>query len=348
MKQKINSLLLTWACWPLLAAAQGGMPPAPVSVAPATLAPIQSRIQVPATVYSKHDAKLASEIAGRLLQVLEPGSHVARGEVVARVDSRPLVLRGAELEANIQRVQAQRVFLVGEVQRLGKLAKKNNAAERELAQARSDAAVAKANLAAAKAQLAQLHDQIERASLRAPFDAVVAERFKQAGERVGVDDDVVRLVNLATLEVVARAPLRYLGFVSTGMALAVGDGEQTRSLPLSRLITAGDEDSHLFTLRLDLPEGHWAVGQALRLSVPTSPLRRVLTVPRDALVLRAQETFIYRVGPDNTAQRIPVTPGIGSGDLIEVRGQLAPGDRIIIRGNERLRAGAPVKVLNAG
>jgi len=347
MKSNTLFFLLAWAgCSAVLA--QDGMPPSPVTVAPAALVPIQSLIEVPATVYSKNDAKIASEVAGRLLEVLEPGTHVQKGDRVALIDSKPLALRGAELKANIQRVQAQLHFQQGEVKRLANLAKKNNAAERELSQARSDLAVAKADLAAARAQWAQLQDQIERATLRAPFAAVVAQRFKQAGERVGVDDDIVRLVDVSTLEVVARVPLRYLAFVSKGMALRVGGADASEALALTRLITAGDDTSHQFEMHLDLPVGRWPVGEPLRLSVPTSVLRRVLTVPRDALVLRAEKTFLYRVGADNTAERIPVIPGIGSGNRVEVEGALAPGDRVIIRGNERLRPGATVRILDAG
>ena len=37
--------------------------------------------------------------------------------------------------------------------------------------------------------------------------------------------------------------------------------------------------------------------------------------------------------------------GIASGDLVEVTGKLDPGDKVVIRGSERLRPGQPVNII---
>jgi len=67
-------------------------------------------------------------------------------------------------------------------------------------------------------------------------------------------------------------------------------------------------------------------------------------VQRDALVLRHTGTYIFRVNTEDMAEKINVTTGIASGSLIEVRGDVKAGDRIVIRGGERLRPGAPVQI----
>jgi len=41
---------------------------------------------------------------------------------------------------------------------------------------------------------------------------------------------------------------------------------------------------------------------------------------------------------------VKVTTGIGSGDSIEVAGALSAGDRVVIRGNERLQPGQTVNI----
>jgi multidrug efflux pump subunit AcrA (membrane-fusion protein) len=67
-------------------------------------------------------------------------------------------------------------------------------------------------------------------------------------------------------------------------------------------------------------------------------------VPRDALVLRRDGVSIFRVDGNNLAEQVSVTTGIAEGDYIEVSGGIMPGDRVIIRGSERLRSGQAVKI----
>ena len=72
--------------------------------------------------------------------------------------------------------------------------------------------------------------------------------------------------------------------------------------------------------------------------------REVLTVPRDALVLRPEGQSIFIVDAENVAQKVPVTVGIGHGEHVEILGTVSPGDRVVIRGNERLQPGQPVSI----
>jgi len=70
-------------------------------------------------------------------------------------------------------------------------------------------------------------------------------------------------------------------------------------------------------------------------------------VPRDALVLRPEGQSVFIIDANNQAQQIPVTTGLGSGDQIEVLGAVSPGDRVVIRGNERLQPGQTVGILDS-
>jgi multidrug efflux pump subunit AcrA (membrane-fusion protein) len=80
----------------------------------------------------------------------------------------------------------------------------------------------------------------------------------------------------------------------------------------------------------------------VRIAIPTAESRPALVIPRDALVLRRDGTTIFRILDDNTAERIIVETGLAEGDFIEVIGAVQPGDAIVIRGGERLRAGQQV------
>ena len=105
-----------------------------------------------------------------------------------------------------------------------------------------------------------------------------------------------------------------------------------------------DLRSRLYELRVEMPAGHWSVGQSVRIAVPTQRAREVLAVPRDALVVRRGSISLYKVDADKIARRVAVTTGIASGPFIEVSGDLEAGDQIIIRGGERVRPGQAVSI----
>jgi hypothetical protein len=86
------------------------------------------------------------------------------------------------------------------------------------------------------------------------------------------------------------------------------------------------------------------VGQTVKVAVPTSDSREVLTIPRDALVLRSEGQSVFVIDGKNQARKVSVKTGTGAGGEIEVLGDLAAGDRVVVRGNERLQPGQTVEI----
>ncbi len=61
------------------------------------------------------------------------------------------------------------------------------------------------------------------------------------------------------------------------------------------------------------------------MSLPASGERTAVTVPRDALVIRQNHSYVLRVTRANTVEELDVTPGAGMADVVEVRGRARPG-----------------------
>jgi RND family efflux transporter MFP subunit len=327
-----------------VAHAQGDERPALVRVAKATVQSMAPVTLVPGTVTSRDDARLAAEVAGRLVEVAEVGTRVSAGDVVARIEDTVLRLRRDELAAEVTRARARVRFLDSEEQRFAALARDNLAAATQLEQTRSDRDVARGDLRVAESRLAQLDDQLARTELRAPFGGMVVERLMMPGERVDDGSNVVRLVDPEHLEVVARAPLEYYGFVRPGLELELRSRDRVVRAPVRTVVAIGGLDTHQFELRLDLEGAAWPVGMTLRVAVPMDEVREVLAVPRDALVLRPEGVTVFVVDSNNQAQQVQVRTGVGAGDQIEVSGAISAGDTVVIRGNERLRPGQAVTV----
>lgn len=323
-----------------------GPPPALVSVTEVRSQAMAREIAVSGTVLSRHDARLAAEVAGRLEWVAEVGTVVATDEPLARLDTRFLELQLGQDEARIRRQEVNLTFLDRELERLQALTDQQITARNQLDELVSRRAMAEQELLEARLSRDQTAHRLERSTVVAPFPGQVVERLQQPGEFTQVGGPVVRLVDVGHTEVSARAPLDVAPHVEPGQEVELRDGAGRRLTTRVRtVIPVGDERSRMLEVRAELPtHDPWVVGTALRLALPASALRETVSVPRDALVLRAGATYLFKLEGDSTVERVDVETGVGSGDQIEVRGDIATGDRVVIRGGERLQPGQTVRL----
>lgn len=348
LRVPVAALLLAPFAWPAVAAAQQP-PPATVEVQQAHRQSLAAMAIAPGTVVSRNDARIASEIAGRLIEVAEVGRAVEAGEVIARIDDRTLRLQLQDDIATIRRLEANFAYLERQVARLEQLAEQNNAARDQLDESRRQLEMAQQDLVRARIARDQTEHRISLTQVQSPFPGRIVERFRQGGEFLPVGGEVVRLVDTHNIEVRARAPLSVATHLIDGMPVTVrdADGHQVEST-IRAVIPVGDERSRLIEVRVALDEGTWAIGSPLRVELPNSEPAEVVAVPRDALILRQNRTYLFKLLEDNSVEQVSVQTGIGNGDYIEVRGDVAAGDRVVVRGGERLRPGQPVQVIADG
>jgi len=325
-------------------AAAPAPPPAVVS-----LAEVESRALVPkrwvsASVHSRSDARLAAEVGGRVLQIAEVGERVIKGGLLAHVDSAALELSIREQQARIGRFEVEAEQAARQLERYRQLGASGHVSGLQLDEVQSRLESTQAQRREAEAALAQLRLQVERSSLRAPFDGVVVERFAAAGELLGAGAPLLRLVNPDDLEVRARAPVALAAQLSQGTPVDLRMGEATHALSLGTVVPVGDEVSRQLELRLPLNALELPVGSAVELALPTAQAREVLVVPRDALVLRREGSHVLRVNAEGLAERVEVVAGESDAEWIEVEGALRVGESVVVRGAERLREGQAVAI----
>lgn len=332
------------ASTPVFSAPDGKARAVPVVVETAKKQMIAPFTLYPGIVISKNDAKLAAEVEGRLIWVADVGTVVQKGDVLARIDDVLIKQQLTEEQAAVLREQAKYDFFSKEVKRMTRLIKKNNAAQSKLDQAISDRSVSKNEVKAAKARLEQASQHQKRTQLLAPYDGVVSERYKSTGEWADRGKDIVRLVDTRDLEVQVWVSVASLPFVQSDSVLKITAGSETVEGVVSVIVPIGDDHSRLFDLRVTLSGTSWQPGKTCRVMVPTASEQEVIVVPRDALVLRRDGIYVFRINKENLAERISVQTGIAAGPLIEVTGDIRQGDKVVTRGGERLRPGQPVKM----
>jgi RND family efflux transporter MFP subunit len=318
-------------------------PPVPVVVTTAKSENVATSISATGTVVSRNDARISSEVGGTLAWIAEPGTVVRRGETIARLDGARLTLALRDNAAAVKRLEAQLQLLATQRTRLQTLG------ESVVSQSQLDEAVSREQMAEQEVEQARVaRDRarldLDRATVRAPFAGIIAERVQQSGEFVASGSPLLRLVNDRELEVVARAPLGSADTVSAGAEVRLLDGEHKTAGTVRAVIPVGDERSRMVELRIALADRSLRVGAPVRVEIAPRNLKPVITVPRDAVIQRQGASYVMRVRADNTAERVAVDLGPGRNNQVQIVSTLRAGDRVIVRGGERLEPGQTVSV----
>jgi RND family efflux transporter MFP subunit len=327
-----------------LAADPPKSPPVSVEVTTARTARVAPHTWIPGSIVSRDDARIAGIVAGRVLWIAEVGQRVTAGATLARLDDTVVKLRVADLQAQVARARSQAELAQTQLERYQSLAATKIYPASQLDEARTQLEMAQHDVARLTAQLKQAQYETEQSVIRAPFAGVVTERFAQRGEYLQVGAAVVRLVNTDDVEARATAALAFAGNVKPGQVAALRVGSEERRGKVRAIVPVGDDRSRQFEIRIALTKAPWPVGTAVEVSVPTGADRTAVVVPRDAIVIRPSHSYVMRVAQNGTVERREVESGSAIEDLVEIRNGVSAGDRLVIRGAERLEPGQAITV----
>ena len=347
LKAKPAALLVAISTFVTSANAANTPPPSPVKVDKVTSMSLSATAELMGTIHSKMHVPITAGVSGRVDWVAEPGTFVQAGGELVKMDMLPLELRQAEQKAQIKRAQVNVNYLNNEVKRLAELRKTNATSQFQYDQTRSQYELALADIEIAELKLRQIDDQIARATVKAPYDGVVTERLVLAGTDVNRSDVLSKFLDTEHLEARVFIPVKYLAFLRRGNELTLANDQQMMTSPITAVIPSADPRSQTFEVRVDIPthlNSQWAAGQLVKVTVPVQQAKPTLTVHRDALILRKDGTYVVKIDADNKVVRLPVTVGKGTFERVSVTGELGDGDRVAIRGAERLSDGQSVVV----
>ncbi len=224
--------------------------------------------------------------------------------------------------------------------------------ERAQAGARKEEiAAAEARAAASRADAALAQDRLDRTTIRAPFDGVITFKHTEVGAWVAVGEELFDLEKNDRVRVRVDIPEAFYNTIPLGSEVSMTFdsvpnvdfvGQVTQKIPRAR----GRSRAFPVKVELDNLEGQLATGMLARVNLKTpNEGQKSVIVPRDALVPRGPKQILYRVQDNDdqpVAELIEVKPGRYFGEAVEVFGDLRAGDRVVIRGNERLRPGQPL------
>jgi multidrug efflux system membrane fusion protein len=345
-------------------AAKGpGLPPPPTPVVATPVLTLADQVVRPGRVEAAAQVDLRPRVTGTIERVLVgDGIQVQAGDVLIEIDARPYQAARDRAAAQVAQVDAALEQVRRELARSERIriADPRAVGEEDLERRRQAVAFAEAQRAAAAAALVQADLDLGWTRVTAPFagriDRVVVDpgTLVQAGTVV-----LTTLIQQDPAEIVValdEGEARRLELLAAAASTAVGVGligedGFPRSATVAFIGPRADAGSATVQVRARIAnaDGTLRPGQSVRVAIPQSVPRTVPVVPESAVMAMQTLRLVMVVGDDRLAQVRPVTLGRRlPGDLREVVGGLAPGERVVLHPTiPRIIPGTPVEPVDS-
>ena len=185
--------------------------------------------------------------------------------------------------------------------------------------------------------------------IAAPFDGVVTDRLVHPGALVGPPADPALLVlqQVSHLRVVVPVPEEVVGGLVPGAKVEFSVPtfpQRTFAGTIARISHALDQKTRTMPVELDTfnRDGALAPGMYPSVKWPVRSSRPALFVPKTSVVTTTERTFVVR-NQNGHAECVDVKTRATEGDLVEVIGNLRPGDLVVRRATDELRQGDVIR-----
>jgi RND family efflux transporter MFP subunit len=310
---------------------------------------IRRSVQLPGSVESLTSSVVAAETQGSVVKMeVRPGDRVEAGTPLVRLRTRWSDLQLREARGRRQEAEARLELARSKLARARDLFADEVISQQELDDAVSEHTAWEGRDSQSRAEVERLEFAVDRLIVRAPFDGVVTAKLTDLGEWVSLGGPVVEMVAMGRLEVRVEVPERYFDELQPGVIATV----HIEALPglvldgrVSAIIPSANLQARTFPIKISLPDSERRVGVGMlaRVDLPVGARFDAVIVPKDAVVRQGSRDTVLKLSGDNAIEPAPVRTGQGAGAWIVVEGPIAAGDRVITRGNERLRPGQTVE-----
>ena len=324
-----------------------------VDVARVEVADVVDRIEASGELMAVDEALIAAEVEGRVTELLrDEGDTVAEGEVILRIDPERRELENATAKAGLAEARAAQREASRDQKRVEQLHDRGAASDAQLDAAKTALEQAVSRVRASSARLGVAERALRDAEVKAPFSGLVARKHVSRGEFVRPGVPLVELVAIDPVEVEFRLAERDSERVRKGQDVDVRVAPMPDEVFRARVtMVAPTIDPATRTLRvkaeLASAGGRLRPGLFARVDLGVAQRSGVILVPETAVLQRASGPIVYVVGDEDRVARRSVETGTHRGSRVEVAVGLAPGERVVVRGNARLVDGSVVRVRTA-
>lgn len=316
------------------------------------------------TTDGSNNALIRAQVSGYLMKrPYTEGSFVKQGTLLFELDASKFQTALDQALGELAKAQAQFTKTKQDVERDTPLAKEGAISRKELDDSIQAHAATKGMVASAKAAVEQAKLNLSWTKIRAPIDGVVGISRAQIGDLIDANTE---LTSISTLD-----PIRVYFPVSEQEYFEAADkiqqGYKDRkegkeySLALLELVLGGEKvyphkgQFHLVDRQVDAKTGTIRVaalfpnpsnllrpGQFAKVRAVTKTKENAILVPQRAVTEMQGSYQVAVVTPENKIDIRPVKVGHRSGNLWIIDHGLKPGERVVVEGLQKVKAGMTV------
>jgi len=327
---------------------QGGGPPnsammqrAPLNINAVVLRkqPLTENINATGTAIPDEEVYLSFESSGKITDIFfTEGSHVKKGELLAKINDKPLQAELKKLEAQIPLAEAR-------VYRQGTLLDKEAVSQEAYEQVTTARDVLMADIELVKSRIIQTE-------LRAPFDGIIGLRQVSEGFYVTPQTVIVNLTKISPLKIEFSISERYVTDVANGTNINfqledMSGQEHKYNAKVYAVESKVDLETRTLKVRALFPNANEEIlpGRSLSIDIVTKEIKDALTVPSESIIPEMGRSIVY-VYKNGDAKATAITTGLRNERFVQVLDGLNPGDTVITTGVMQLRAGMKVIIDN--
>lgn len=313
-------------------------PPVPVETAQPVRGDVLAVYTGTAPIEAFAEADVIAKVDGEIREVLvEEGTDVTEGQVLARLDGDRLRLELNEAQARLQKMQR-------DFNRNRDLKDKGLLSEGDFERIQYDLEALQADYNLAKLEL-------DYTQIRAPISGVISERYIRLGNTIRVGEPMFRVTSFDPLVAYLHVPEREYRQIRAGQPVAIDidalAGERVLA-SVTRISPVVDADTGTFKITIEIRDDARRIkpGMFGRMSVVYDQHVNVLKVPRSAIVEDRGVASVFVV-EDGIAKRRAVETGYSEAGMVEIITGVDDEDEIITVGQIGLKPDASVTVINA-
>lgn len=304
-------------------------------------------------------AVVRARVDGELKAIrFKEGQQVRAGQLLAEIDPRSYEVALAQAQGQFARDQAQLRNAQLDLERYKELLAKDSIARQQVDTQEALVRQLQGTVQVDQAQVDNARLQLSYTKVTAPISGRLGLKQADLGNiiRSGDAAGLVSITQTQPISVVFAVPEANLTQITrqlkanTPLVVEAWDREQRNRLATGKVSTTDNAiDPVTGTIKLKAEfanaDGNLFPNQFTNIRLQLDMLEGVLSVPNSAVQRGAIGTFVYVVKEDGSVTVRRIRVGTVDGEWVSVQGELAPGDKVVTDGADRLREGAKVEVI---
>lgn len=314
----------------------GGIPPVNVVGFAAIEKDLTNEISIVGTLQANESIEIKSEINGTIAKInFEEGQRVVEDDLLFEIESRKLQAALDQAKANYNLAQTT-------TKRYENLVKTQAVSQQEYDET-------SAQLESTRASVALAQEQLEDATITAPFSGVIGERLVSVGQFISQGTALGFLYSQDPIKVEMHVPERYLGDIQTEQVIKIKVAAYKDKVYEGQVFFISpkiDQTTRTALVKAYVPNpsGELREGMFANVSLIVDVRKNALLIPERALIIRGDDVLVYTVGEDQTVSMKPVKTGKRQDGMVAITEGLSAGDVVVIEGYQKIGPGSKVNV----